>query len=208
MKRSKTLLIVAALTSIGLCLAGCTSEVSGISSPSTASVATTPSNSAPDTSGAAKAPKVTTPLDASKFVADPCLTLTDTQRQQFDIKDAGQRNDVGNGVACAWIFDGEKHGGAGVSFATKITNGLSNAYQLSSSGYFKNGYFEPASVDSYPAVFSDIKDDRTQGKCHLLVGISDQLAFGVSIEGTPDLNSCKAATNVAQAVLNTMKAGQ
>jgi hypothetical protein len=95
-----------------------------------------------------------------------------------------------------------------VSFFPKIPNGLSHIYQLNAANIYKSGYFTPLEVNGYPAAYADLVDGRSQGNCGLKVGVSDQSYFDVLIQGRDTDDVCKAAENVAKAVLTTIQAGQ
>ena len=195
-----------ALTLATLTLSACSDPVPGTSIPATTgSAPTSGSASKPESP---RAPRVQRPLNAAKFQADPCRSLTSSQLGNFGIKGAGERTDRANVVVCTWTSTGAATGTVGVSYTPAITTGLSNTYQLNESGAYKEGYFSPSDVNEYPAVYADTADDRSKGGCHLVVGISDQASFGVSIEGQPGTDGCKAAANVAKAVLQTIQEGQ
>jgi hypothetical protein len=155
-----------------------------------------------------KAPTVKHPLDDSKFVADPCATLNQSQLQYFGVSGEGRRSEDSNGVGCLWSFGATGKTSVGVSFVPQVKTGLSNTYQLNAAGVYKNGYFDPIEVDGYPAVYNFVGDLRPQGSCDLDVGISDQAFFGVHVLGQPGTDGCKAALSVAKAALQTIQGGQ
>ncbi|WP_370947191.1 DUF3558 domain-containing protein [Amycolatopsis sp. cg5] len=196
-----------ALAVVGLLvLTGCTQQA-----PGTASGVLTPSSTAagsPTPSGdEVKAPPVKkTPLDVAKFVADPCVSLTEQQLQGMGSTAPGSRNDLSPAVACHFKLGGEAT--AGVGFLPTITSGLTQEYQKNATGWYKTGYFEPTEIEGYPAVQANIADQRADGNCGVLVGVSDQSYFSVYLQGPAGKDACKAATNVAKAVLETIKGSQ
>jgi hypothetical protein len=201
----KKLTFAAATALAALALAGCSQTTAGSANPTTVAPSSA-TGSAPSQSSA-KAPAVKTPLDASKFVGDPCLTLTQAQQQQFEGTEPGTRTDSDSGVGCAWNFGANGSTGTGVNFVPKVTNGLTRLYEQNSAGFFKKGYFQPAEVEGYPAVYNEVADNRPS-QCGLSVGISDTTYFDVLIQGRTGTDGCKSALTVATAVLHTILGAQ
>lgn len=202
-----------ALTSaflVVLTAAACSTQNNG--KPSAAE--TTPasnSTSDPGSSGstpAAAAPRVSRPLKVDKFTADPCLSLTATQLSDFSADPQGRRVETGNGIGCQWNAGADKLTGIGANFYPKITDGLSHIYQQNAAGFFKGGYFQPTTINGYPATFNNVSDNRKGGDCSLTVAVSDQSIFDALILGKAGTDACKAAANVAKAVLQTIQEGQ
>jgi hypothetical protein len=202
----KKLSLAAATALAALALAGCSQITTGSANPTTVAPSST-TGSAPSQSSA-KAPAVKTPLNASKFVGDPCLTLTQAQQQQFEGTKPGRRVDGAYGVGCAWNFAGNGSTGTSVGFVATVTNGLTHLYEQNSAGFFKSGYFQPIEVEGYPAAYNDVADNRTGGQCGLSVGISDTTYFDVLIQARTGTDGCKDALTVAKAVLHTIQGGQ
>jgi hypothetical protein len=195
-------------------LQGCTTENGGNPAPATTSgtqedLDPPATSSAPAGGSQVTAPRVATPLKGDKFTADPCSTLSTAQLTEFAIANPGEKTSNNDGTICNWQSgtSGQKTGIA-VIFAPSVKNGLSNAYSLNSSGTYKDGYFEPTEISGYPAVYNDLSDQRASGTCNLTVGISDQSVFGVVVQGRAGTDGCKAASNVAKAVLQTIKGAQ
>ena len=190
--------------------AACTSESPGTATPvgtSSSSSATAPESTT--LGGGAEAPKVTHPLNAEKFVANPCSVLTQPQLTHFAVTGQGEQKTDSNGPRCQWT-SGSAGSSTGITafFTPAITNGLDNAYQLHKAGTYKDGYFDPLEVAGYPAVLNGLVDDRKEGHCTVTVGLSDQSIFSVAIQGQSGTDGCKAATNVAKAALQTIQGGQ
>jgi hypothetical protein len=207
--------------SIGIAVAvvlvsGCSDKTNGTATPATTggggeTTTTTTRGSTPTSGGGgSSAPKVNTPLDASKFLPQPCTALSATALQSFKITKPGTP-DVDSelaktaGPSCSWRNDSQPISwGYNVGFLTGNKNGLSDTYR--GRARFK-GYFEPTEVDGYPAVFNDLNDSRDKGTCNMTIGISDTLAFRVSVTLDPDggTKSCDESKKLASAVIQTLK---
>ncbi|UJW36380.1 DUF3558 domain-containing protein [Saccharothrix sp. AJ9571] len=151
------------------------------------------------------APKVQQPLDVSKYLADPCSSLTATQQAEFNVS-SSRINDHDFGVGCIWNV-GSGRTNSGVSYLINVPNGLGNVYGLNDVGWWDHGYFEPTEVDGYPAVYAAMVDFRAKGDCKLLVAVSDQMFFESSMVTPATNNACAGAKNVAEAILQTIKEG-
>jgi hypothetical protein len=190
-----------------LLLAGCSPEKSGTASP----VPSTPAS--PGASANPDVPKVTTPLDASKYVSKPCDIVPGSVLSSLRYTDPGdtQQQDDGLGAAgpsCGWRIRGE-----GLSMIVIIgtgnrdrgAGGLAGLYAAHDTGQFP--FLEPApEVEGYPAVYVDKRDRRPTGFCRLDVGVADDLVIGVhsgGYQGADD--SCAAAQQVAAAIITTLK---
>lgn len=198
---NRTTAIAAITLTIALTITACDSGVNGQPAPP-AGTSNTGAPSSPKEF--TKAPPVTNPLDAAKYLADPCASLTPAQYQAFETE-AGEKDDP-NAIACAWKRNrGETR--ISVSYLPEVKQGLSGVYAQNDIGFWKDGYFEPTTVSGYPAVYASIIDARPQGKCQLNVGISDTLTFASIVQSRPGSDSCTAAMNVAEKVLETIKKG-
>lgn len=204
MRRRLTMLGCAAV--FATLLAGCTSTANG-----TPTAAPTPSGEEPATTTPSEdntdgAPRVEHPLDATRFIADPCAVLTSTQLATLDITTPGKPETTGAvaenaGPMCTWIA-GADHDNYNVGFLTGNKNGLSDTYRGS-----WGGYFEPTTVGGYPAVFNDVTDARDTGRCNLTVGVNDNLAFRTQLTTNRGQKSCDGAAQLAEMVVATIKAG-
>lgn len=193
-------------------LAGCTQQTPGTAGPTTSQPSASSTNGSQEptdsTNGAAKAPAVKKPLNVAKFVADPCLILTQQQQQEFIPARPGERNDDSISVGCHWQFGENNDISVGIGFIRDQTDGLSRIYAGNADRSYKDGYFEPTEVSGFPAVFSAPVDERKVGTCNINVGVSDQIFFGLLIQGTPGTDACRRATNVAKAAIETIQGGQ
>lgn len=152
-----------------------------------------------------KAPPVANPLDATKYVEAPCSSLTESQQRAFNAN-SSRDNSNEDGRACVWnIGDGSTS--ISIAYVTSVNTGLSNLYALHATVPWP--YFEETEVDGYPAVYQSVVDNRTKGACGLSVGITDELFFSADVRSRADAgeDACKAAANVAAAVVQTIKAG-
>lgn len=206
--RNRILTAIFAAGTALLLAVGCSAEKGGNPSPVAGGNSADPSN--PGTHAPELAPRVKDPIDADRFVSNPCLALTTEQARSLGATKAGKPRTTGDtaetaGPGCVW-HNRDAGDAFSASFITGNENGLDDAYLGNKQGQFE--YFEPTTVDGYPAVFSDIADLRDTGNCVLSVGVSDELevAFGTQgYEGKTD--SCGAARDVASAALKTMKGG-
>ncbi|MCT2582374.1 DUF3558 domain-containing protein [Actinophytocola gossypii] len=152
-------------------------------------------------------PEVENPLDASRFLADPCAVLTQTQLAAFDVTRPGIPETTGSvaersGPFCVWHAAAELGSTIGVGFITGNKDGLSDIYR----GREQFEDFRPVEVDQYPAVFANSPDLRSSGMCTVYVGISDTLAFRATEGGQLDASgSCDRAKQVAAAALTTIQ---
>ena len=192
--------LVAGLTTIVMIAAvGCSSQEDG---DPTADDSQTPTKGEGD-----GAPRVDTPLDATRFLTEPCAVLDQEQLAEFGVTSPGIPTTTGAtaetvGPYCIWHADPALGSTIGVGFETGNKHGLSDTYR----GRDQFEYFEPTTVDGYPAVYSDGADLRSQGSCVIGVGISDTLAFNASEQGELDADgACERARQVAAAALATLK---
>jgi hypothetical protein len=204
---------VVALIAVATALVGCTSPQDGAP---TAEPTTTPGDS-PSTStnpgDTFSAPRVSVPLDAARYLGQPCAVLSAAQMSTFKISKPGEPDTDSqvaktSGPGCSWRTDGEPFRGLDISFLTGNKNGLDDIYR----GYKQLrqfSYFEETTVSGYPAVFADGTDGRSQGSCDIKVGISDTLAFRAGELGGASRGaaSCDGAKELAAAVIATLKGG-
>ncbi|OLF06335.1 hypothetical protein BLA60_32385 [Actinophytocola xinjiangensis] len=190
-------LVVAAL------VVGCTSTSAGEPLPGDTLV---PGSTAPDSHDA---PRVDEPLDAARYLNDPCAVLGREQLAGFGVVGPGQA-DTGSTLAdtvgpqCFWQTSPEENSTIGVGFVVRDQVGLATLYALRD----EQAYFEETTVGDYPAVFHSYADQRADGICNISVGISNTLFFRTSEYGDTDATrSCARAKNVAEAVVTTLRKG-
>lgn len=195
--------------SAGLATA-CTTTTGGTASPSPAGSSTTDAPTADP-----EVPKVSAPLDASKYVGDTCAIVPQDVLTPLRYTDPGVYQAKGDttftqaGPSCSWKLHGE---GIGVSVTLATGNrdrgagGLAGLYR----GYENKTYIRflerAPDIEGYPAIYYGIQDERPRGSCGLGVGIADDLAVDVYAQGYqgPD-DSCAAATQVASGMIKTLK---
>lgn len=210
--------VVVAMCAVALGLAGCTTSDPGTPTPdptgseSAASTSTESSESPASSSEHEKygAPRVETPLDASRFLADPCAVLTPAQLTGLGVSTPG-RGDIDSEVAktvgplCTWTADTEIPSGIGVAWQSGNKNGLADLYRVRD----RQEYFEETTVESLPAVFASEIDNRDGGDCTIAVGLSDSLTFTAGETGMLDADgACARAEQVAVAAVVTMRENQ
>jgi Protein of unknown function (DUF3558) len=207
----------AAIFALAALLTACTTSTTGTPSvapgPTTSSGHGASSSGGPGGNDTFGAPRVSVPLDAGRFLSQPCSVLSTAQLSRFNISKPGEPDTdsqvaKASGPGCSWKADGEPFRGLDVSFLTGNKKGLSDIYR----GQKQNdqfAYFEETTVDGYPAVFADGTDGRSQGSCDIKVGISDALAFraGELSGGSRGPASCDGAKELAAAVIATLKGG-
>jgi hypothetical protein len=195
-------------------LAGCSAKEGGIATA--APPAENPSDTSPTASsrtvpgGSGNAPKIENPLDASKYLTQPCAVLSPAQLQAFKITKPGTPH-VDDPVAkqagpyCGWRSDDAIPFGFDVGFLTGNKNGLSDTLEGGKKAF--PGYFEPTEVEGYPAVFNDVADRRPTGACNITVGISENLAFRAQEQANKSTGarSCDGAKQLAAAVIQTLR---
>lgn len=162
-----------AIFALAALLAACTSSTTGTPSvvpgPTTSSGPGASSSGGPGENDTFGAPRVSVPLDAGRFLSQPCSVLTTAQLSRFNISKPGEPDTdsqvaKASGPGCSWKADGEPFRGLDMSFLTGNKKGLSDIYR----GQKENdqfAYFEETTVDGYPAVFADGTDARSQGSC-------------------------------------------
>ncbi len=197
-------------------VAGCSDKTNGTATPATPTgggeetTSTTTQRSTPSSSSS-DAPMVNNPLDASKYLTQPCAILSPATLQSYKISKPGKA-DVDSetaklaGPACIWTSDDQPISKSyNVGFLTGNKKGLSDTYRGGKKAF--PGYFEPTEVDGYPAVFNDLIDARKNGSCNVTVGISDTLAFRAAVTFPTQVGaaSCDSAKQLASAVIQTLK---
>jgi hypothetical protein len=112
----------------------------------------------------------------------------------------GDTSGEGLTPGCTWHGD---DGSVSIGWLTNNKGGLSDTYR----GRELEAYFLETTVENYPAVFVDDDDGRDNGRCGLVVGISDTLTYYVTVETNLDAEgSCGLAEQAATAAITTIKA--
>ncbi|WP_116045785.1 DUF3558 domain-containing protein [Amycolatopsis palatopharyngis] len=168
-------------------------------------------------SESASVPEVAAPLDASRYLGNPCDLVPQNSMADLGYSEPGEKRtkettatSIMAGPGCAWVvLDGIKSVAVFVHAdnQSRGAGGLAALHENYKLGRF--AYWEPETVDGYPAAFSDVSDQRDRGGCGLAVGIANDLSFSVSVQGytkQPD-QACADAKQVAEQVISTLKGG-
>jgi uncharacterized protein DUF3558 len=208
-------LLLASLFGLAIASA-CTTTSKGDPLPANSTGVAT-SKSTPRTSGGgeeelpfAGAPKVTNPLNTSRYEQDPCLSLSSEQARELNLPAVGKatENEV-LGVGCEW-YNEETRGNVTIVFIVDDPRGLSPEYDTNNRKEW--AYFEvlPA-IEGYPAVTRSLVDDRDIGHCTVVVGAADDMAFETILQlsqaNVGQKDPCATAAEVAGLAVKTMKQG-
>jgi len=136
------------------------------------------------------APTVPAPVDATRFLVDPCTALSPRARTSIGL-DSQELEERDPGPGCSWAFTMDGDSWFGYWLLASNTGGLDDIYWAPRTGW---AYFEPVEVLDHPAVLASITDERHQGRCVLIVGLSNQLAMQVTVELSPRLAQGDACT--------------
>ncbi|MEV6824311.1 DUF3558 domain-containing protein [Amycolatopsis sp. NPDC051102] len=211
MFRSKLgVLAILVTVSAGLA-AACTTTTGGTASPSAAGS----SSATGEPSADPEVPKVSVPLDASKYVADTCAMVPKDVLASLGMPETGTFQPKGDtlftkaGPNCSWKIRGQGTGvlvSLGTGSRDEGAGGLAGIYR----GYADKIYIRflerAPDVEGYPAVYWGPLDERPMGSCGIGVGIADDLTFDVYAQGYQGADdSCAAATQVATSVIKTLK---
>lgn len=206
---SRLLAALAALSAVAV-VAGCTTSSEGSPLPVPTSETQTSVSEEPDDQELpyAGAPAVDNPLDTTRYQQDPCLALTASQAQEFNLGYPGEAQDGALGNACRFGGLTDARARVYIAFHDEYPFGLSAAYQANEDG--KLDVFEELSpIEEYPAVVRAGTDDRPNGGCTIDIGTSDEITFEVSVllaqEFVGVKDPCESAVLVAGEVLRTMK---
>ncbi|EHR52552.1 Protein of unknown function (DUF3558) [Saccharomonospora marina XMU15] len=162
-------------------------------------------------------PHISEPLDPSPYLDDPCglvprSFVNDLGYQGPGEKTTGKVSGMRVGPGCNWgTVDQIELLSYNFQTAPRERGepgGLRQAYMM----YEKQNlyaFWEPTDIARYPAAFADFEDLRDEGQCHLLVGIADDLSFGVAAGGHRDdpARACENATALATKVVELLKGG-
>lgn len=211
MSRLGTVLVATVTAAVMMAVVvGCTETAAGNPGPTSGggqSSGSVPSSS--EESDRNGAPSVSDPLDADRFIADPCAALSQEQVAGFGFTGPGTPQTEGAiaeqaGPGCIWQGTVDEVGSIGVGYLTGLDNGLADIYGTRD----RYKYFEETTVNGYPAVVSDTVDHRDSGTCGIAVGVSDSLSFSALVQHDPDATgACERVEQVAAAVISTMQGG-
>jgi hypothetical protein len=209
--RSKICILVLSVIVSGGLAAACSPTTGGIASPAPSASASTGAPSADP-----EVPKVTQPpLDATKYVSDPCKLVSTDLLTSMKYTDAGVYHPAGNtpltaaGPSCSWRIKGEGFGLQvilGTGNRERGAGGLAGSYAAYRSGTIARFLERAPDVEGYPAIYFDVQDERSMGTCGLVVGIADDLSFSIQAQGYQGQDdSCAATAQAAAGVVKTLK---
>jgi hypothetical protein len=196
-----------AMLAVGLAalLAGCSTSVGGTPTPAQSS------STASSTGSSTDVPRVTSPIDTSKFEKEPCAALMPAQLADLGIG-AQPKPDLENklGPGCTWNGLDEPAGLSVTGTLLTIGGSLRNLYKKHAAGELP--YFEPVpDVSGYPGALVDDLDSQPKGDCAMEVAVRDDLLYSVQVSLTPSSKSyaapCPVAQKAAEMAISTMKAG-
>ncbi|MFJ7211135.1 DUF3558 domain-containing protein [Amycolatopsis sp. NPDC098790] len=186
-------------------LTSCTGERR---TPGTASAAPASSAELPNSG----APKVTDPLPAKVLDGSPCDSAFTAEQLTGYLGEHGspKPKDSELGPMCDWGSTSGSSAGILVIYETKNDEGISLAYK-NEKPKAKRWVDDLEPIQGYPAVgYVDVgsTDNRT---CVIVVGISDELAYSVSLSiGDSAVqagkDACQLGRGVADTVLTNLKA--
>jgi hypothetical protein len=198
---------VAALVLVG----GCSTRTPGsaVADP----VATGPGSAAPGSSNNYGAPKVTTPLDTTRYQHTPCSTLTSPQQHALGITTPGKATDDSLGGICDWnLASGIAYTvGFNVRYAAGDARGIANAYEIGGAD------MTPLpDISGQPAVTEP--SQNVDHGCTIYLGATDEIEYVVTVDEQLDIDpktgarlpggdACAAATQVAGYATTTMRSG-
>jgi hypothetical protein len=153
-----------------------------------------------------KAPPVRAALNDARLIGDPCSALTSEQLRSLGFTAAVKTDveDLAVGNVCSWNDDtiGAVGASAGVVVQTTLIHGLSDIYAQ------RHGmaYFTPVTIEGYPAVLTDLTDQRDSGTCALNLGVSDTSVLAIDYEQQElGPSACDKVQALARAVVETLR---
>lgn len=150
------------------------------------------------------APHVSAPLNVDRINVNPCDALSSDQIDHLGMVGPGRPSRESIGTMCQWVSANYKTNTMSISMITANDLGLGNIYNKKS----EQAYFEPTTIDGYPAVYAAQTDDRSTGDCVLAVGLTDQrmaLVQASFSDGPNRSNPCPVAERTAQAMIEHLK---
>lgn len=205
-------LSVAALAGV----TACSQTEAGNPEPQGSSSAASPSS--PSSGDDSAVPKVTSPLDVSSFLNDPCGLMTEQDLKALQFETQGRPQDPNgdeaaaiSGPACAWSMAA---GGSGTLFTgiqtgnrDEGTGGVAGIKKSYDAGIME--YWELTDVKGYPAAFTGQTDLRDNGVCSMAVSVHDDLSLWFQADGFLDdpKQACTIAETAAGMAIQRLKAG-
>ena len=204
LRPTKAFLAAATLVTVAAC--------SPSPNPGTPEPTTGTTTSSSDTLPIAGAPKVTKPLDTSKWQANPCSVLTNAQVTSLGLHATGKAdNGGGSGPSCNWSQPEDlTKPNLGIGFVTANSIGLSSLFDKHQKGQMPILNTLP-DIDGHPAVIYSSDPGAIQdGICFVAVGATDQVAVSADsniADGPNKAHSGDVAMQLAKAMMDTMTGG-
>ncbi len=183
---------------------GCSSPQNGTPTPTDATGSTGSGDPSPTNLNGA--PHIADPLNAAKFLRNPCASITPSQLAALHIGPTTSPSNAG-GPTCDWGSDVDyTFSHASVGYLTD-GGGLATVYGQKS---IYAVFTVLPSIDGYPAVYALTVDQRSSGNCDITIGASDSLDFDVQINvnsGPEQTDPCTPDRQLAVDVISNIKNG-
>ncbi|GAB3574074.1 DUF3558 domain-containing protein [Amycolatopsis endophytica] len=150
------------------------------------------------------APRVPSPLVTDSLVRDPCTALSPAQAAEIGLANPGELYPSPGGQGCRWQSAGYDANKIFVAPLGDQDTGLTGVY----ANRAQDNYFEPVTIEGYPAVFAANADLRGSGTCALWVGVTDQLVVNINssiLDGPNVTDPCPVVQTVATAMVRQLK---
>jgi hypothetical protein len=208
-----------AVTGLIACLAGCASITIGTAQPGGSphgDTSVAPSSGAsvkPGPGNRYGAPKVTQPLDVTKYIQHPCAALSAAQLHALDVPRQGVPAQDADGSTCSISekYDVVYTVAFNVHFAEGQPTGLANAYWSANGPAFTTDYMKRLpDIEGVPEVTEPAQN--TDGGCYIYLGATDQISYaaGVTVSSSTEpqyKTACSIAQQLAVDITRTMRAG-
>lgn len=206
-----SLMRIVVFATVVLTVTGCSEARSGTPMPTgdtvTRSSAEPKPSTPPSSTGSENrygAPKVDNPLDATKYLTDPCSAISPRLLQSLGLPGQGKPDTDGaigsRAPSCGWRAGREL---VSVGFLKGNENGLADLYRGHASQPY--AFWEETTIEGYPGVIHDALDSRDSGECSVAVGLNDALAMAVHELGGSGPGPCERAKTVAEAAIQTLR---
>ncbi len=160
----------------------------------------TPAPSAPQ---AGSAPRVPAALNVSSVQSNACAAISASNRSSLGYG-PGKPSSGAFGPSCTFQIADEPLNQMDLTVFTANKNGLSDIYDTKAN----NEYFEPTTIEGYPAVYAASLDHRSKGKCGLFVAVTDQLTVNLLVQydrGSGAQDPCPVVAKAGASVVQTLK---
>ncbi|MEV7091864.1 DUF3558 domain-containing protein [Amycolatopsis sp. NPDC051045] len=194
------------LCASALILTACTTTTGGSASPSSSAPDQTSVSGSTTGVPGQGVPKVETPLDITHFKQAPCDALSADQIAELLGAGVTPKPDLNapSGPSCNVNPPRTTQASVLVTFTDVDDRGLTSIYQHDYT------FFLPLKpVDGYPVAAYGLADERTDGRCQIAIGTSDQQTVDVTVTQSEDnidrKDPCEAARGVASYVLGNIR---